>query len=80
MEIINEPISVIASFNPAYKIKPLKFLWGERMFVITEITYRWKSNEGKTVLHHFSVTDGNTLYQISFNPASLLWRLDSLEA
>ena len=50
------------------------------MFSIKEITYCWKSSEGKTVIHHFSVTDGNTLYQISFNPDSLLWRLNSLEA
>lgn len=80
MEIIDEPISVIASFAPAYKLRPLRFLWGKRTLVIKEITYRWKSSEGKTVLHHFSVTDGSTLYQISFNPDSLLWRLNSLEA
>jgi len=80
MEIIDEQISVIASFEPSYKIRPIKFLWGKRAFAIKEITYCWKSSEGKTVIHHFSVTDGNTLYQISFNPASLLWRLNSLEA
>jgi hypothetical protein len=80
MEIIDETISVIASFAPTYRIKPVKFLWGKRTFVIKEITYHWKSSEGRTVLHHFSVTDGNTLYQISFNPDSLLWSLKSLEA
>ena len=80
METIDEPISVIASFDPLYKIKPLKFLWGNRAFEVKEITYRWKSSEGKTVVHHFSVTDGSTLYQICFNPDSLLWRLNSVEA
>jgi hypothetical protein len=80
MEIIDEPISVIASFDPSYKIKPVKFLWGKRTFAIKEITYYWKSSEGKSVLHHFSVTDGSTLYQLSFNPDNLIWRLSSLEA
>ena len=76
MEIIDEPVSVTASFDPSCKIKPAKFLWGKRTFAIKEITYRWKSSEGKTVMLHFSVTDGSTLYQISFNPDSLLWRLN----
>lgn len=80
MEIIDEPISVIASFDPSYKIRPIKFLWGKRTLVIKEITYYWKSSEGKNVLHHFSVTDGSTLYQLTFNPDNLLWRLSSLEA
>jgi hypothetical protein len=71
MEIIDEQISVIASFDPSYKIKPIKFICGKRAFAIKEITYYWKSSEGKTVIH-FAVTDGNTLYQISFNPDNLL--------
>jgi len=29
VEIIGEPISAIASFDPAYMIKPVKFLWGK---------------------------------------------------
>lgn len=80
MEIIDEQISVIASFDPAYKIRPIMFRWGKRTFAIKEITYCWKSSEGRTVIYNFSVTDENTLYQISFNPDNLLWRLNSLEA
>ena len=81
MQIIDEPISVIASFNPSLssKIKPVKFLWGKRAFEIKEITYQWKTKEGRTVIHHFSATDGRTLYEISFNSDTLMWKLEALE-
>lgn len=81
METVDEPISVIASFNPSLscKIKPIKFLWGKRAFEIKEITYQWKTTEGRRVIHHFSVTDGGTLYEISFNSDTLLWKLEALE-
>ncbi|MEW6109064.1 MAG: hypothetical protein AB1632_07870 [Nitrospirota bacterium] len=80
MEIINEPIRVIASFSPSCKIRPVKFIWGKRTFEIEEITYQWKSREGKAAIYHFSVTDGGTLCEISFNADTLLWRLEALEA
>lgn len=80
MESIGEPISVIASFNPSFKIRPMTFLWGKRSLKIKEITYHWKSREGASAIYHFSVTDGRTLYEISFNSCTLLWRLEALEA
>lgn len=80
MEIINEPVSVVVSFSPSYKIKPIKFLWGKRIFKIKETTYQWKSSEGESVIYHFSVSDGMTLYELSFNADTLLWRLEALEA
>lgn len=79
MEIIDESISVIALFDAPYRIKPIKFLWGKRSFKIKEITYHWKSNKGSSTIYHFSVTDSRTLYEISFNSNTLLWRLEALE-
>jgi hypothetical protein len=68
------------SFSQPDRIKPVKFIWGKRPFEIREVTYRWKSDEGRSVIYHFSVTDGRTLYEISFNSNTLLWRLEALEA
>ncbi len=80
MEIIDEPVSVLASFGQSDKIKPIRFLWGKRVFNVKEVTYRWKSKEGKSAIYYFSVTDGRTLYKLSFNADSLLWKLEELEA
>lgn len=77
---IGENIIVIASFGLPYKIKPVRFKWSGRLREVKDITYTWTTREGQSSIYHFSVTDGNTLYELSFNTTSLLWRLESLEA
>ncbi len=77
---VGETISVIASFSQAYRIKPLRFRWSGRLFEVREITYLWKSAEGQGEIYHFSVTDGRSLYELTFDTKSLLWRLEKLEA
>lgn len=77
---IGEPISVIVSFGLPYKIRPMKFKWNRKLFEVKEITYTWETREGQTRCYHFSVSDGKTLYELSFDTTSLLWRLEKLEA
>ena len=77
---IGEHISVIVSFGPRYRIRPVKFRWSGRTFEVKEITYVWKTNEGQSLIHHFSVTGGKTLYELTFDTTSLIWRLEGVEA
>jgi hypothetical protein len=76
---IGETISVIASFGLPYKIRPLKFKWSGKLFEVKDITYIWQTKEGQTKFYHFSVSDGKTLYELSFDTTSLLWRIEKLE-
>jgi hypothetical protein len=76
---IGETISVIASFSMPYRIKPLRFRWSGKQFEIRDITYAWQTMEGQTKIYHFSVTDGRTLYELSFDTGSLLWKIENLE-
>ena len=76
---ISDDISVLASFGLPCRIKPLSFTWSGRTVEIKEVTYTWKTKEGQKDLHHFSVTDGNTLYELTFDAVSLLWKIESLE-
>jgi hypothetical protein len=76
---IGETISVIASFGLPYKIRPVRFKWNGRLFEVKEITYSWQTKEGQTKVYHFSISDGKTLYELSFNAASLLWHIERLE-
>lgn len=76
---IKENISVIASFGLPYKIRPVRFRWNGKLFDIKEITYSWQTKEGQTKIYHFSITDGETLYELSFNTTSLLWSIEKIE-
>ncbi len=77
---IGDTISVLASFGMPYRIKPLKFNWSGRLLEVREITYTWKTREGQKEIYHFSVTDGKTLYELSFDTDSLIWKIENLEA
>jgi hypothetical protein len=77
---IGEGITVLASFGKPYRIKPLSFTWSGRTIEVKEVTYAWKTKEGQKDLHHFSITDGSTLFELTFDAISLLWRIESLEA
>jgi len=77
---IGETISVVALFGLPYKIRPVRFKWNGRLFEVKEITYAWQTREGQRKIYHFSVSDGKTLYELSFNTDSLLWSLENLEA
>jgi hypothetical protein len=77
---IGETISVVASFGLPYRIKPLRFKWSGKLFEVKDITYSWQTKEGQTKVYHFSISDGRALYELSFDTASLLWRLEKVEA
>lgn len=77
---IQETINVVALFGLPYKLKPVKFKWSGRLFEIKEITYSWKTKEGDADIYHFSVSDGKTLYELTFNTSSLIWALERIEA
>lgn len=77
---VGEIISVLASFGAPYRIRPIRFRWSGRSIDVKEITYTWRSKEGRNELYHFSLTDGATLFELTFDTATLLWRLESLEA
>jgi len=73
-------VTVLAVFDPSYKIRPLRFRWSGRLVRVEEVTYTWKSKEGRHEIYHFSITDGSALYELSYNTDSLLWKLEHLEA
>jgi hypothetical protein len=77
---VGETIHVIASFGLPYRVRPVRFRWTGRLFEVKDITYSWVTEEGASKIYHFSVWDGKTLYELTFDADSLLWRLENLEA
>ena len=77
---IGETISVIASFGLPYRIRPVRFRWSGKLFEVRDITYSWQTREGQKRIYHFSISDGQTLYELSFDTSSLLWKMEKVEA
>lgn len=76
---VGEKIRVIAAFGMPYKIKPVRFGWSGRLFEVRNVTYSWKAKEGDNDIYHFSVTDGDSLYELTFDTGSLVWKLENIE-
>ena len=75
---IGETIGVMASFGPAYGMRPVRFKWSGRVFEVREVTYSWSTRDGASTVHHFSVSDGKDIYEITFNASSLVWSLEAV--
>jgi hypothetical protein len=71
---INEPIKVGAVFSLG-EVMPVWFAWKGRQIRIRETAFIWKTFEGSARILHFSVTDGQGLYELCYNVESLGWRL-----
>lgn len=75
---IGEPVKVVAVFDRG--LKPVRFKWKGRVYHVKEITFTWQTSHGDTRCIHFSVTDGSTLYELSYNQSAMTWSLERIEA
>jgi len=75
---IDDPIVVGAVFSRG-GLKPVWFTWNGREIRIREIAFTWKTRAGSAPLLHFSVTDGQGLYEIVYNAEKLNWRINGAE-
>ncbi len=75
---INESISVGVVFSRGM-VKPVWFSRHGTRTRIQEITFTWKTLEGDAPILHFSVTDGQGLYEICYHTATFSWRITNVE-
>jgi hypothetical protein len=71
---IDEPINVGAVFSKG-AVKPVWFSWKGRQIRIHEVAFTWKTHEGNSNVLHFSVTDGQGLYEVAYNMSTMGWRI-----
>jgi len=76
---IRERIEVAAVFGKGERIRPVWFVWNGKKVRVQRVTYRWTEREGSEVYHHFSVTDGASLYELSYASGNLRWELVAVE-
>ena len=75
--VIQEPIKVLAVFDNG--IRPVKFKWRGRVYQVREITHFWDRRNGQIVLKCFSVSDGATLFELSYDPGAVSWTLEEVD-
>lgn len=83
---IGEAIKVMAVFDKGGRggqggreVRPVKFRWNDRVYPVKEITYTWTTREGSASVLHFAVTDGATLFELSYNLSTMRWALEQVE-
>lgn len=77
-EEVNEPIEVVSLFKGG-KAQPLIFRWRSHLYKIQQVNFYHKVTEGKDLIHAFSVSsEQEGAFKISFNPNSLVWRLNQI--
>ncbi|CAG1064958.1 hypothetical protein BAC1_00531 [uncultured bacterium] len=76
-ESIKEEIKVVAVFDRG--LKPVKFRWRGRLYIITEVTHTWSSRHGASGILHYAVTDGATLFELAYNQSTMRWSIEASE-
>lgn len=76
---IDEGIRVGAAFNNR-RIMPVWFMWRGRYYRVRAVTYTWRTDQGIVRVHHYSVSDGDNLYELQFNTDTLEWTLGKVIA
>ena len=75
-EAINESVSVnLFSNHVNGKANPTGFFWKGRSYNIAQIGLHHTFREGRSLIHVFSATDGNTFFKLQMNTETLLWKL-----
>ncbi|MEO0108274.1 MAG: hypothetical protein ABIK62_03775 [candidate division WOR-3 bacterium] len=88
---IGEPVRVQVTFEPVFvrrnenefafphhKIKPRAFIWQNREYQVSEITYVWRELIGEVFVYHFAVTEGDNVFELCFNTSTMDWTLVSV--
>ena len=71
---INRSIRVGVKFSTG-EIKPVWFVWEDRLHQIDEVHFYHRSFEGEAPIHHFAVSAQRTVYHLIFDGKKLNWKL-----
>jgi len=75
MVVHGEKVRVAAVFEPGKRIRPVWFERHRRQHKVVETTYSWRDQVGETTRLHFTVSDGEALFELVYNPHDGNWTL-----
>lgn len=70
-----EPVRVAVIFAPGKGLRPVWFDRRREKHVVKDVTYTWQDRVGDKPLLHFTVTDGEALYELVYNLLDSSWTL-----
>lgn len=79
MERVRESIRVAVVFGPGRVVRPVWFEWKRRKHTISQTTYTWTDKVGEATRLHFSVSDGEALFELIYNTRDQCWSLLQLQ-
>ena len=78
--IINESVSVnFLSNHLKHSANPTSFYWHGRRYQIAQVGLHHTMYQGRTLIHVFSVTDGNSCFKLQLDTETLNWRLVEID-
>jgi len=80
MVLRGRKVRLAAIFEPGRPIRPVWFELNRRQHKVLQTTYRWQDQVGETELLHFTVSDGEALYELIYNLDEQSWTLHAQKA
>ena len=83
---LNENVKVYAIYGdcpsmgtvtkfPHDKLRPVMFIWRNREYRVQDVTYVWREIQGQAEVYHFTVSDGASVFELSYNAKALDWTI-----
>lgn len=78
-ETLHEKVSVNLVFNcKTGQVLPKHLGWRGRSYTINKTGLHHTYRSGRSLIHVFSVTDGNTFFRLELNTETLHWTLNEV--
>jgi hypothetical protein len=77
---VRDPVRVAVIFEPGKRPRPVWFDRRHHKHVVKETTYSWQDRSGNKPELHFTVTDGEALFELVYNLLDGTWTLADREA
>lgn len=75
-----DELRVAVIFTAGQPLRPVWFEHNRRRHTVVETTYRWRDQVGEAPLLHFTVTDGEALFELVYNLKEASWGLQRQQA
>jgi len=82
---LSENVKVYAIYNetgdrkfPHDKLGPVMFIWRNREYRVQDVTYVWREIQGQAEVYHFTVSDGASVFELSYNAKALDWTISGV--
>lgn len=74
---VNEVVDVIVIFKKN-KVFPSAINWNKKIYKIEKVNLVHSVNDGRKIIHYFSVSDSVNSFKLAFDSFELKWNLEEV--